>query len=129
MKDEIIIYQADETSTRLEVRIDKETVWLSIEQISILFVRERTVVNRHINNIFKEGKLLRDVVCAFFVHTTQHGAMKEKNLTSKLEYFNLDVIISLGTSLKDLGKKWFAFSILNFEVQEILKKLDDTPMK
>lgn len=100
MKDEIIIYQADETSTRLEVRIDKETVWLSIEQISILFGRDRTVVNRHINNIFKEGELLKEVVCAFFAHTTQHGAMKEKILTSKLEYFNLDVIISVGYRVK-----------------------------
>ena len=70
MKDEIIIYQADEASTRLEVRIDNETVWLSMEQIGILFGRDRTVINRHINNIFKEGELQKDVVCAFFAHTT-----------------------------------------------------------
>ena len=60
MKDEIIIYQADQISTRLEVRIDNETVWLSMEQIGILFNRNRTVVNRHINNIFKEGELNKE---------------------------------------------------------------------
>jgi hypothetical protein len=100
MKDEIIIYQADEASTRLEVRIDNETVWLSIEQIGILFGRDRTVINRHINNIFKEGELQKDVVCAFFAHTTQHGAVKEKTQTKKLECFNLDVIISVGYRVK-----------------------------
>lgn len=100
MKDEIIIYQADQISTRLEVRIDNETVWLSMEQIGILFNRNRTVVNRHINNIFKEGELNKEEVCAFFAHTTQHGAIKEKTQTNKLEYFNLDVIISVGYRVK-----------------------------
>lgn len=100
MKDEIIIYQADEIPTRLEVRIENETVWLNIEQISLLFGRDRTVVNRHINNIFKEGELIKKEVSAFFAHTTQHGAIKEKTQTIKLEYFNLDVIISVGYRVK-----------------------------
>jgi hypothetical protein len=88
MKDEIIIYQADQISTRLEVRIDNETVWLSMEQIGILFNRNRTVVNRHINNIFKEGELNREEVCAFFAHTTQHGAIKEKTQTNETNFQN-----------------------------------------
>jgi len=71
MKDEIIIYQPDEASTRLDVRIENETVWLSIEQISTLFGRDRTVINRHINNIFNEGELQKEVVCALFALTTQ----------------------------------------------------------
>ena len=71
-----------------------------MEQIGILFNRNRTVVNRHINNIFKEGELNREEVCAFFAHTTQHGAIKEKTQTNKLEYFNLDVIISVGYRVK-----------------------------
>jgi len=100
MKDEIIIYQADQISKRIEVRINNETVWLSIDQIGTLFGRDRTVVNRHINNIFKEGELQKEVVCAFFAHTTQHGAVKEKTQTQKLEYFNLDVIISVGYRVK-----------------------------
>jgi hypothetical protein len=100
MKDEIIIYQANEVSTKLEVRIYNETVWLSIEEISFLFGRDRTVVNRHINNIFKEGELNKEEVCAFFAHTTQHGAIKGKTQRNKLEYFNLDVIISVGYRVK-----------------------------
>jgi hypothetical protein len=76
MKDEIILYQANQASTRIEVRIYNDTVWLNIEEISYLFDRDRTVINRHINNIFKEEELNKEVVCAFFAHTTQHGAMK-----------------------------------------------------
>jgi hypothetical protein len=100
MNNEIIIYQAEETSMRLEVRIEDETVWLNIEQISTLFGRDRTVINRHINNIFREGELDRKMVCAFFAHTTQHGAVKGKLQTKHVEYYNLDVIISVGYRVK-----------------------------
>lgn len=100
MKDEIIIYQADQISKRIEVRINNENVWLSIEQIGTLFGRDRTVVNRHINKIFKEGDLQKEEVCTFFAHTTQHDAVKEKTQTQILEYFNLDVINSVGYRVK-----------------------------
>ena len=100
MKDEIVIYQANEIPTRLEVIIENETVWLNMEQISLLFGRDRTVINRHINNIFKEGELIKKEVCAIFAHTTQHGAIKEKSQTNNLDYFNLDVIISVGYRVK-----------------------------
>ncbi|HPS72334.1 MAG TPA: RhuM family protein [Bacteroidales bacterium] len=100
MKDEIVIYQANEIPTRLEVKIENETVWLNMEQISLLFGRDRTVINRHINNIFKEGELIKKEVCAIFAHTTQHGAIKEKSQTTNLDYFNLDVIISVGYRVK-----------------------------
>lgn len=100
MKDEIVIYQANEIPTRLEVKIENETVWLNMEQISLLFGRDRTVINRHINNIFKEGELIKKEVCAIFAHTTQHGAIKEKFQTTNLDYFNLDVIISVGFRVK-----------------------------
>ena len=100
MKDEIVIYQANEIPTRLEVKIENETVWLNMEQISLLFGRNRTVINRHINNIFKEGELIKKEVCAIFAHTTQHGAIKEKSQTTNLDYFNLDVIISVGYRVK-----------------------------
>jgi len=71
-----------------------------MEQISLLFGRDRTVINRHINNIFKEGELIKKEVCAIFAHTTQHGAIKEKSQTTNLDYFNLDVIISVGYRVK-----------------------------
>jgi len=100
MKNEIVLYQANEIASRVEVRIDEETVWLSKEQMSLLFGRDRTVISRHISNIFKEGELQKEVVCAFFALTTQHGAIKGKTQTTNVEYYNLDVIISVGYRVK-----------------------------
>jgi hypothetical protein len=57
MKDEIILYQADNHSTKLEVRIDDETVWLSLNQIAQLFNRDKSVISRHLKNIYKIGEL------------------------------------------------------------------------
>ncbi len=100
MKNEIIIYQNQDSLTKIEVRLEDETVWLTIDQISVLFARDRTVINRHINNIFKEGELDRDMVCAIFALTTQHGAIKGKTQIKNVEHFNLDVIISVGYRVK-----------------------------
>jgi len=100
MKNEIILYQSNDHALHIEVRIEEETVWLNKEQMSLLFGRDRTVISRHINNIFKEGELQKEVVCAFFALTTQHGAIKGKTQTKNIEYYNLDVIISVGYRVK-----------------------------
>ncbi len=100
MKNEIVLYKPQELSQSIEVRIEDETVWLNKEQISALFGRERSVISRHIRNIFKEGELQKSVVCAFFAQTTQHGAIKGKTQTKNVEYYNLDVIISVGYRVK-----------------------------
>ncbi len=100
MKNEIVIYEAKEFAQHIEVRIAEETVWLNKEQISSLFGRDRSVISRHINNIFKEGELQREEVCAFFAHTTQHGAIRGKTQIKNVEYYNLDVIISVGYRVK-----------------------------
>jgi hypothetical protein len=78
MKNEIILYRSNELPSRIEVRIEDETVWLNREQMSMLFGRERTVISRHINNIFKENELQKKVGCAKFTHTTQHDSIKGK---------------------------------------------------
>jgi len=96
---EIVLYQPDET-IRLEVWIDGETVWLTQAQIGVLFGRDRTVIGRHIRNIFFEGELLSEEVCANFAHTTQHGAIKGKTQTASVLSYNLDVIISVGYRVK-----------------------------
>jgi hypothetical protein len=75
MKNEIVLYRPNEAAEHIEVRINGETVWLNKEQMSLLFGRDRTVISRHIHNIFKEGELDKNVVYAIFAHTTQHGAM------------------------------------------------------
>ncbi len=100
MKNEIVIYEAKEFAQHIDVRIAEETVWLNKEQISSLFGRDRSVISRHINNIFKEGELQREEVCAFFAHTTQHGAIRGKTQIKNVEYYNLDVIISVGYRVK-----------------------------
>ena len=100
MKNEIVLYKPQELKQTIEVRVENETVWLNKEQISSLFGRDRSVISRHINNIFKEGELQKNRVCAFFAHTTQHGAIIGKTQTKKVEYYNLDVIISVGYRVK-----------------------------
>jgi hypothetical protein len=100
MKNEIILYRPNELAEHIEVKLEDDTVWLNKEQISVLFGRDRTVISRHINNIFNEGELQKEVVCAFFALTTQHGAIKGKTQTIQVEHFNLDVIISVGYRVK-----------------------------
>lgn len=96
---EIVIYQTDEL-TRVEVQIDNDTVWLSQEQMASLFGRNRVAITQHIGNIFKEGELVKDVVCKEFLLTTPHGAIPGKNQVSKIKLYNLDVIISVGYRVK-----------------------------
>ena len=100
MKNEIILYRPNELAEHIEVRIDDETVWLNRQQIAILFGRDVKTIGKHINNIFSEEELVRKLVVANFATTTQHGAMKEKTQTISVEYYNLDVIISVGYRVK-----------------------------
>ena len=100
LSDNIIIYQAENGEIRLDVKINNDTVWLTQAQMSELFGRERTVIGKHIKNIFSEGELNEKVVCANFAHTTPHGAIKGKSQTRELVYYNLDVIISVGYRVK-----------------------------
>ena len=98
MKNEIIIFENQDV--KLEVNMKDETVWLNREQLAKLFDRDRTVITRHINNIFKEKELKRSEVCAKFAHTTIHGAIEGKSQTREMDYYNLDVIISVGYRVK-----------------------------
>ncbi len=96
----IIIYQTEDGQIQLDVKMEADTVWLTQAQMGNLFGRERTVISRHIGNIFKEGELEPDMVCANFAHTTLHGAIKGKSQTHDVVYYNLDVIISVGYRVK-----------------------------
>jgi death-on-curing family protein len=93
---EIVIYQTPDNQTQVEVQFEGETFWLTQEQISQLFERDRTVITKHLRNIFKEGELNEQVVCANFAHTTQHGAIKGKTQEKQVKYYNLDAILSVG---------------------------------
>jgi len=93
---EIVIYPAG--GGRFEVRLDteRETVWLRQEQMAALFGRDRTVVNRHLGNAFREGELDRQQVCAKFAQTAEDGK------TYQVSHYNLDAIISVGYRVKSL---------------------------
>ena len=99
---EIVLYQP-EGEVRLEVRVENETVWLTQAQMAALFERERSVIAKHIKNVFKEGELDSKVVCANFAHTTPHGAIKGKMQISEVVLYNLDVIISVGYRVKSIA--------------------------
>lgn len=98
----IIVYTTKDSQISLEVQMNGDTVWLTQPQMAELFGRERTVIGKHIKNIFKEGELEPKVVCANFAHTTPHGAIKGKSQTREIVYYNLDVIISVGYRVKSL---------------------------
>ena len=72
----IVIYQTEDGQTQIDVRLENETVWLTQAQMAELFEKDRTVVGRHISNVFKEGELVREEVSAKIAHTTRHGAIK-----------------------------------------------------
>ena len=108
-ENKIIIYQTEDGQTQIDVRLENETVWLTQAQMAELFEKDRTVITRHINNVFKEGELEREEVCAKFAHTTRHGAIEGKQQIQEIVLYNLDVIISVGYRVK--SKRGTAFRI------------------
>lgn len=91
MHNELVLYQSDELPERIEVKIDEETVWLTQEQLSTLFQRDRTVITKHIRNIFKEGEL---------DEKSNVQKMHIPNSDKPVAFYNLDVIISVGYRVK-----------------------------
>lgn len=96
---EIIIYQTQDGETKIDVRIDGDTVWLSLMQLSELFQRDKSVISRHIKNVFEEGELERSSTVAFFATVQDEGNRKVER---EIEFYNLDVIISVGYRVKSL---------------------------
>jgi hypothetical protein len=88
----VSFYQAE--NGNLEVRLEQDTVWLRQEQMSQLFGRERSVITKHLRNVFAEGELAENSVCAKFAHTAADGK------TYQVEHYSLDVIISIGYRVK-----------------------------
>lgn len=95
-KTELAVFQADDGALELKTDINKETIWANLEQIALLFGRDKSVISRHIKNIFKENELQKEVVVAKFATTTLHGAIKGKTQTKQVAYYNLDMLLSVG---------------------------------
>jgi hypothetical protein len=121
----IIMYTAEDGVTKIEVTFDHDTVWLSIDQMAELFQRDKSVIGKHVRNVFKEGELEKGAVWAKFAYTASDGK------TYQVDFYNLDVIISVGYRVKSLRGTQFriwAASIL----KEYMKKgfaLDDDRLK
>ena len=96
-KNEIILFENQ--GVKLEVNLKDETVWLNLEQMSELFSRDKSVISRHIKNALSE-ELNGEQVVANFATTTKHGAIKGKTQTHNVDYYNLDMIISIGYRVK-----------------------------
>ncbi len=96
-KSEIKIYKTPEGKTSIEVKLEKDTVWLSLNKMAELFERDKSVISRHIRNIFKEGELKRNSTVAKIATVEKEG---DREIVRNIEYFNLDVIISVGYRIK-----------------------------
>ena len=103
----IVVYKSNDGVVQLEVQLANETVWLTLSQLAMLFDRDKSVISRHLRNIYAEGELTREATVA-------------KNATVQDESGRM-VARQLGASLKDLGKKLFAFSKLEIPTETILQ--------
>ena len=124
----IIMYTTEDGLTKIEVTFDEDTVWLSLDQMAELFQRDKSTISRHIKNIFTEGELRPEATVAKFATVQTEGNRK---VTRDIDYYNLDVIISVGYRVKSLRGTQFriwASSVL----KEYMKKgfaLDDDRLK
>lgn len=124
----IIMYTTEDGLTKIEVTFDEDTVWLSLDQMADLFQRDKSTISRHIKNIFTEGELRPEATVAKFATVQTEG---NRQVTRDIDYYNLDVIISVGYRVKSLRGTQFriwASSVL----KEYLKKgfaLDDDRLK
>ena len=124
----IIMYTTEDGLTKIEVTFDEDTVWLSLDQMAELFQRDKSTISRHIKNIFTEGELRLEATVAKFATVQTEG---NRQVTRNIDYYNLDVIISVGYRVKSLRGTQFriwASSVL----KEYMKKgfaLDDDRLK
>ena len=124
-KNSILIYTTEDGLTKIDTTFDGDTVWLSIDQMAELFQRDRSVIGKHVRNIFKEGELQKESVWAKFAYTAADGK------TYDVDYYNLDVIISVGYRVK--SKRGTQFHIWATGIlKEYMRKgfaLDDERLK
>lgn len=121
----IIIYTTEDGLVKIDTTFDSETVWLSIDQMAVLYQRDKSTISRHIKNVFEEGELVKDSVVAKYATTASDGK------TYQVVYYNLDVIISVGYRVKSKRGVQFRIWATNL-IKEYMKKgfvLDDDRLK
>ena len=97
MENSVVLFESADHEVSLSVEVDGETVWLNKEQMGLLFGRDRTVISRHISNLYREGELEREGTCAKFAQVQIEG---DREVARQDERFNLDVVISVGYRVK-----------------------------
>ena len=106
----IIIYSSEDGSTKLEVKLENETLWLSQKQLCELFGKSKSTISEHITTIFQDEELDEKVVVRNYRTTTKHGAIEGKTQTTNVKYYNLDMIIALGFKVRSRSgvqfRKW-----------------------
>lgn len=121
----IIMYTTEDGLTKIETTFENDTVWLSIDQMAELFQRDNSVIGKHVRNVFKEGELEKESVWAKFAYTASDGK------TYQVDYYNLDVIISVGYRVKSHRGTQFRIWATGI-LKEYMKKgfaLDDERLK
>lgn len=124
-KTNLIMYTTEDGVTKIQATFDNDTVWLSIDQMAELFQRDKSTISRHIKNIFEEGEYISDSVVANFATTAKDGK------TYQVDYYNLDVIISVGYRVKSLRGTQFRIWAMQI-LKEYMQKgfaLDDNRLK
>ena len=97
--DKIILFKTDDGKISVDVRFDEETVWLTLDQMAELFERDKSTISRHIKNVFDEGELEQWATVAKFATAQTEGT---RQVERQIEYYSLDVIISVGYRVKSL---------------------------
>lgn len=118
MNNEIILYRPDELAEHIEVKVDQETVWLNRQQLALLFGRDVKTIGKHINNVFSEGKLQKISTVAKFAIVQIEG---DRRVERQIEYYNLDVIISVGYRVKSKQGTQFRIWATNVLREYLLK--------
>ncbi len=95
-KGQFLLYQTPDGDSRIEVKLQNDTVWLSLDQMAELFQRNKSTISRHIKNVLEDGELDEKEVVAFFATTTKYGAITGKVQEHQVTFYNLDMIISVG---------------------------------
>ena len=124
-KSNIIIYQTEDGLTKIDTVFSEETIWLTLDQMAELFDRDRSVIGKHVRNIFKEGELIKESVWAKFALTATDGKVYQ------VDYYNLDVIISVGYRVKSQRGVQFRIWATGI-IKEYMRKgfvLDDERLK
>lgn len=104
---EFLLYTAPNGKIKVEAFLHNESLWLTQKRMAELFGIDRTVITKHLKNIFESGELNEKVVCAKIAHTTQHGAIRGKTQVNAVQYYNLDAILSVGYRVNSLKATQF----------------------